>query len=345
MYFVRQAIARLDLLRESSLAPLAPQFWGEQELEVGSKSPRIGGFRGLFGIRARGLVRHSRCLFAAIAGISLLLVLLVILPQPARSTAIAQTPNLLTAQSPSALPAPAVTDADQFDSTLDAQVKLVPKIRQFYGGDGGYRGLVAIFILTIGPLKIIPAFIKLTAHADDKLRRQLALRSFMISTIVVLLSAGFGYKLLVNYNIPLTAILAAGGIVLFLVALKIALSQYGEDEPPVPPPKDPSLKLVIQPLVFPIILTPYGIAVVITMSAVARAIDDNILSLLLTLAVIMGVNLLSMLFAPQILQVLKPQILQVIGLVLGIIQLALGLSLIFSAIELQALVIKELLSL
>jgi multiple antibiotic resistance protein len=294
--------------------------------------------------RSIARARRSQILLAGIVCVSLL-VLLAIPPQLAVSTTIAQTPTAPTVQSPSPLPAPGVTDTNQFDSTLDAQVNLVPKIRQFYGGRGGYRGLVAIFILTIGPLKIIPAFVKLTAHADAKLRRQLALRSFVIATIVTLFAAAFGYKLLVNYNIPLTAILAAGGIVLFLVALKIALSQYGEDEPPIPPPKDPSLKLVIQPLVFPTILTPYGIAVVITMSAIARAIDDNLQSLLTTLAVIMVVNLLSMLFARQILQVLKPQILQVMGLVLGIIQLALGLSLIFSAIELQALVIKELLAL
>jgi hypothetical protein len=49
----------LDLLRESSPAPLTPQFWGEQELEVDSKSPRIGGFRGLSGIRAGGLFSCS----------------------------------------------------------------------------------------------------------------------------------------------------------------------------------------------------------------------------------------------------------------------------------------------
>jgi multiple antibiotic resistance protein len=247
-----------------------------------------------------------------------------------------------TAQPPAAPEIP--KDIGKFNSTFEAQASLIPKIRKFYGGDKGYRGSVAIFFLTIGPLKIIPAFLKLTAKADNKLRFQLALRGFIISTVAVLFAALMGQNLLDKYNIPLTAIVAAAGIVLFLVALRIVLSQYGDDDPSDPPPENPSLDLVIQPLVFPTILTPYGIAVVITASALARAVDGDLIRLMLTLLAIMVLNFLAMLFAKQILYVLKPRILQVIGLVLGVIQLSLGLGLIFSALELQALVIKELLT-
>jgi hypothetical protein len=77
----------------------------------------------------------------------------------------------------------------------------------------------------------------------------------------------------VNFNIPLTAILASAGLVLVLVALKLVLAQYGDDDVfgdqpdgqgdgPGPsraialPPQNPGLDLVLQPLVFPIILAP-----------------------------------------------------------------------------------------
>jgi small neutral amino acid transporter SnatA (MarC family) len=66
------------------------------------------------------------------------------------------------------------------------------------------------------------------------------------------------------------------------------------------------------------------------------------MALLGTLIAIMVLNFLSMLYSRQILRVLKPKILQVIGFVLAVIQLSLGLSLVFSTVELQALVIKEL---
>ena len=57
----------------------------------------------------------------------------------------------------------------------------------------------------------------------------------------------------------------------------------------------------VQPLVFPIILMPYGLAVI------------------------------------------RPRVLQVLGLILGIIQLALGIGQLFTALEVQALAIQALL--
>jgi multiple antibiotic resistance protein len=288
----------------------------------------------------------SRMILGAIALFSSLL-FLVTGPSPGvEEQAVAQAAPLTSplVQAPRSATAASATGTKRFDSIFDAQANLIHKLRKFYGGDKGYRGAVAIFFLTIGPLKIIPAFLKLTAHADEALRKQLALRSFLIATISVVLATLFGQNLLVKYNIPLTAIVASGGIVLFLVALRIVLSQYGEGDTPEPPPEKPSLDLVVQPLVFPIILTPYGIAVVITLAAIAREVDGNLMALLGTLIAIMVLNFLSMLYARQILRVLKPQILQVVGLVLAVIQLSLGLGLVFSAVELQALVIKELLA-
>ena len=229
-------------------------------------------------------------------------------------------------------------------SRFEAQADLIQKLREFYGGTGGYRGLIPILVLTIGPLKIIPAFVRLTAHADPLLLRRMAWRAFLIATAVLILLALSGWKLLINYNIPLTAILVSGGLVLVLVALRMVLAQYGdEDDRPDPPPAEPSMAQVVQPLVFPTILTPYGIAVVITMSALVRQLEGTPLWLMGLLVAVMALNLLAMLFARPILRVVQPRFLQLLGLVLSVIQLALGFSMIFTAIEIQALVLHQLL--
>ena len=229
-------------------------------------------------------------------------------------------------------------------SRFEAQADLIPKLREFYGGMGGYRGLIPILVLTIGPLKIIPAFVRLTAHADPLLLRRMAWRAFLIATAVLIVLALSGWKLLINYNIPLTAILVSGGLVLVLVALRMVLAQYGdEDDRPDPPPAEPSMAQVVQPLVFPTILTPYGIAVVITMSALVRQLEGTPLWLMALLVAVMALNLLAMLFARPILRVVQPRFLQLLGLVLSVIQLALGFSMIFTALEIQALVQRQLL--
>jgi small neutral amino acid transporter SnatA (MarC family) len=62
------------------------------------------------------------------------------------------------------------------------------------------------------------------------------------------------------------------------------------------------------------------------------------------LVAVMAVNLLAMLFARPILRVIQPRFLQLLGLVLSVIQLALGFSMIFTALEIQALVLRQLLS-
>jgi multiple antibiotic resistance protein len=245
-------------------------------------------------------------------------------------------------------------------SAFEAQAKLFAKLRQFYGGSGALRGLVPILMLMVGPFKVIPGFLRLTARASEPMRRQIAWNGFLLSTATVLVLALFGYRLLVNFNIPLTAILASAGLVLVLVALRLVLAQYGDDDVygdqsngqgdgpetsrALPkPPENPGLDLVLQPLVFPIILTPYGVAVIITMSALVRELEGSPASLIAILLVIMVLNLLAMLYARQILTVIKPRVLQMLGLVLGIIQLSLGITLLFGAVEVQALAIKELL--
>ena len=53
--------------------------------------------------------------------------------------------------------------------------------------------------------------------------------------------------------------------------------------------------------------------------------------------------LASALYARPILAVIKPRVHQMLAIVLGIIQLALGMGLLFTAVEVQALAIKELL--
>ena len=79
------------------------------------------------------------------------------------------------------------------------------------------------------------------------------------------------------------------------------------------------------------------------MSILKKVVGNEVLVLGM-LVLVMVLNLLSMLYARQILKVLKPSILKVLGLVLGIIQLSLAISWIFTAIRMEALVIRSILT-
>jgi hypothetical protein len=123
----------------------------------------------------------------------------------------------------------------------------------------GPINLFIIFFVTLGPIKIIPSFVQLTQNADRSLRQQLAFRSAALATLVIVLVVLLGQNMLRVWQVRLPALLIAGGILLFLVALDLVMTQYNPSSRPqnVAPP---SLKLVVTPLTFPTILPPFGIA-------------------------------------------------------------------------------------
>ncbi len=209
---------------------------------------------------------------------------------------------------------------------------------------GSLSSLFTIFFLTIGPLKIVPVFLNLTANADDTLRKKMAFRGFWISTLVIMFISFAGIGMVDQYGIPISALIMAAGIVLFLVSLQVIMAQYSSAAPPSPPPQNPSLDLVVTPLVFPAILTPYGIGIVLMIMSIVTKVTGDQTTILGLLMVIMVLNLLSMLYARQIIKVLNPSILRVLALVLGMVQLSLGISWIFTAIRMEALVIRAMLA-
>lgn len=215
------------------------------------------------------------------------------------------------------------------------------KLTEFRGALDAIN-IFIIFFVTLGPLKIVPAFIKLTQNADDSLRRNLAIRSAGLATLAILLVAFLGGNILAKWTVSIAALLIAAGTLLFLVSLQSVLSQYEPPEAKVAP-SEPSMKLLIHPLTFPTILTPYGIAIALILMIANTRVSNRPVLVLAMLLLVMVLNLLAMLAARPILRTLKPETLQVLGLVLGVMQLALGLEFILSGIQLEALSLQDLL--
>jgi hypothetical protein len=93
-------------------------------------------------------------------------------------------------------------------------------------------------LVTLGPLKVMPTFLQVTRQADRPLQRQLAWRSSAMATCVVLVVVLMGQNLLRVWQIPLPALMIAGGMLRSLVTLRLSLA-----------------------LAFPAILPPFGIAI------------------------------------------------------------------------------------
>jgi multiple antibiotic resistance protein len=180
------------------------------------------------------------------------------------------------------------------------------------------------FFVTLGPLKTLAPFAQRTREVSPAVVRRIAFWAFIVATAGSVGGGLIGRALLTKWHVSLPALMLTGGIVFFMVALRQLLEQY---EPPhVTAPAEPlpaSPLAAACRLVFPIVLTPYGIAAVIALLAASE--DSARTGLILGLLVlVMCLDLLAMLFARFILRGFVIIILQVLGAVLAVLQVALS---------------------
>jgi len=188
------------------------------------------------------------------------------------------------------------------------------------------------FFLMLGPIKIVGPFVRITKALDDAGRRQLAIRAFLISSASTVIAAIIGHSVLQNWHVSLGALLLAGGVVLFLVALTQVLQQYASPSADALAAADGLGHAAdAARIAFPTVVTPYGIAVVIIVLATSPGLAYGIAVIAILLGV-MVLNLLAMLFARQILRTIGIMPLQVLGAVLSVLQVALGVQMILWAL-------------
>jgi multiple antibiotic resistance protein len=191
--------------------------------------------------------------------------------------------------------------------------------------------IFTFLFLMLGPFKIIAPFTKITSNATPELARQIAFRAIIFSSLALLLAAILGENILSNYGIPVPVLSLSGGIILFLVALLNIIKQFGtleKHEENLPPP---TINMAMSPLAFPTIVTPYGIAAVI----VFLALSPDLNSKLTVGAIVLGIMLLNLAVMLITRKIFKPLmfVLAILGAILGVVQVALGVLIIFNAIK------------
>jgi multiple antibiotic resistance protein len=192
--------------------------------------------------------------------------------------------------------------------------------------------IFTLLFLMLGPIKILAPFAQMTRGADATFRFRLATRAILFSAAALLLAGLIGQNMLENFNIPIPVLALTGGLVLFLVALQTVLEQFGGParKPADAPP--PTLALAINPLAFPTIVTPYGIAAMIIFTTLAQNDPEQKLVIGSLVLAILVMDWVAMLFAHVILKYIGTT-LQVFAVVLGINQIALGLLVILQSLS------------
>jgi multiple antibiotic resistance protein len=209
------------------------------------------------------------------------------------------------AQSSPALPAPQIPDLSQ---------------------------VFVLFFVMLGPIKIIAPFATMMKDAEDKSCRKLAIQAFTIASATTLIAAAAGRAILENWHVSLGALLIAGGVILFLVALRQVLEQYAPAPDVEARPQGSEVAATAIRLAFPTIVTPYGIAAVIIILSVSPNTRYAV-GVAAALIAVMVLNLLAMLYARRILKVVGMTPLQIVGTVLSVMQVALGVQMIVGGLR------------
>ena len=190
--------------------------------------------------------------------------------------------------------------------------------------------ILTILFVVFSPLKVVGPFATLTRGAEQTFCKQLAWRATIFAAIGVVIAGVMGQRILLGWGVRYAILLLAGGIVWFLIALFTVLQPYFPALQRHPSVEEPSLALALAPLAFPTIVSPYGVATLIILMATMPTFGQQIL-LFGLIAVMLLLNWVAMIFARPILRRFAV-LLELVGWVLGVLQVALGLNLIYIAL-------------
>jgi multiple antibiotic resistance protein len=178
--------------------------------------------------------------------------------------------------------------------------------------------IFTIFMLTLGPIKTVPAFHAITRDQAPAIVQALALKGTAVATAVALLIALVMTGVAASWRVSPDDLRIAGGILLFAASREM-IGQISRPSS-APPPALPSRQPAVMPLAIPIILTPWGVTAILFFAEFA--FDDVVMLMIVIglLLLIMLLNLVGMLLARQIIARVGMVTFQVSGWVFATLQ-------------------------
>ena len=119
----------------------------------------------------------------------------------------------------------------------------------------------ALFLL-MDPIGNVPIFISILKDIDPIRQRKIIFRELIIALVIIILFYFLGDALLGFLNVSMPTILISGGIILFLIALKMIFPGKRDPDVEIPQDKEP----FIVPLATPLVAGPAVLAAVILYS-------------------------------------------------------------------------------
>lgn len=191
--------------------------------------------------------------------------------------------------------------------------------------DVSFISAVVILLLVLDPIGNIPLFLSLLKHVEPGRRARVVLRECAIAYAVLILFVLFGPSILGIFGISDSSLTIAGGVILFLIALRMIFRNpdglFGDV---------PQGEPFIVPLAIPLIAGPTAIATV--MLLVSRE-PQRLPEWTAVVTVAMMVTVVPLLFAERIAKWVGEQGLIAFERLLGLILTAIAVEMLLRGIE------------
>jgi multiple antibiotic resistance protein len=187
-----------------------------------------------------------------------------------------------------------------------------------------------IFMLTLGPIKTVPAFFVMTQDQSLAAVRALAVKGTTAATAIALVVALVMTEVAASWRISPDDLRIAGGILLFGAARDM-IGQFSRPASPLSgePLKEPA----ITPLAIPIIITPWGVTALLFFAELSSGdlmMQWTVVGILL---LIMLLNLVGMLLARPIIACVGVITFQVLGWIFAVLQAGLAVDAVVTSLR------------
>ncbi len=191
--------------------------------------------------------------------------------------------------------------------------------------DLSFASAVVILVLVMDPIGNIPLFVSVLAQVEPRRRLRVIARECAIALLVLLAFVLFGRALLGLLGISDPSLTIAGGVILFLIALRMVFRHpeglFGDAQRGEP---------FIVPLAIPALAGPAAIATVVLQ--VSRA-PERMLEWLAAVAIGMLVTLIVLLAADRIARLLGERALMAVERLMGLVLTAIAVEMLLRGIR------------
>lgn len=183
-------------------------------------------------------------------------------------------------------------------------------------------------VVIMDPLGNVPVFLALTKTEERRRRRRTALNAVVAATVIIYAFAFFGTEILDLLSIGLPALQAAGGIMLFLVAVEMLRGDI------LVPDKAEGVNVAIVPLGTPMVAGPGAIAaaMVFMTGEGGGALAERQLTVALAIAAALAVVYVALRYSVFLENLLKDNGIHLITRVMGMLLTAISIELVAQAV-------------